>query len=161
MEQKTTTCPACGAPIKYTEDEETLRCGYCDADLRVVRKDGEELFEIISQPEPQKEVLSHPVIPQASATSETTGASAPSFFTEPPQSEPFRPEQPIPAPPDFTGAGQTGAQVYPPAQATTPRGGVPSWLWIVLGVIGGLCLLCACLAVVMAVLFNYSTVNSF
>lgn len=156
MEQKTTTCPACGAPLKYTEDQETLRCGYCDADLRIVRQDGDETFEVISQPEPQKEVLSQPVVPLQPPTAETTEAGTPSFFTEPARPEPFTPEQPVPAPPDFTGAGASGAQVYPPAQPPAARSGAPTWLWVVLGVVGVLCLLCACLAVVAVVIFNYS-----
>lgn len=162
MEQKTTTCPACGAPLSYTEDQETLRCGYCDADLKIVREDGEETFQVIAQPEPQKEVLSHPVIPPEPVVSaEAPEAFTPSFFTEPQRSEPFAPQQPVPAPPDFTAAADTGAQIYPPVQPVATRGGTPTWVWIVLGVVGVLCLVCACLAVAAVFLFSYSGNGTF
>lgn len=163
MEQKTIACPACGAPLKYSGELETMRCGYCDADLKVVRVDDEVSFQVLSQPEPQKEVLKNPVIPQGSLTvDEGTAAvyqapvsETPSFFTEPQRSEPFTPGSPIPAPPTYSAAGETGAQVYPPAAAA--RSGAPTWLWVVLGVIGVSCLLCACLAVAAVFLFNVSS----
>lgn len=170
MEQKTIACPACGAPLKYSDEQDTMRCGYCDADLKIVRTDEDVTFEVIAQPEPQKEVLNKPVIPQEPPMVDTAnasvygtteagapGSSAPSFFAEPQRSEPFTPDRPIPAPPAFSEAGVSGAQVYPPAAQA--RSGAPTWLWVVLGVVGGLCLLCACLAVAGVLLFNATGVT--
>ena len=171
MEQKTIACPACGAPLKYSDEQETLRCGYCDADLKIVRTDDTTSFEVIAQPEPQKEVLNKPVLPHEPPMVDTANASAydtpqpdapstssaPSFFTEPQRSEPFTPDRPIPAPPAFSAAGDSGAQVYPPAAPA--RSGAPTWLWVILGVVGGLCLLCACMAVAAVVLLNATGVT--
>lgn len=162
MEQKTIDCPACGAPLEVSDQLEALRCGYCDADLKIIRVDDKVTFEVLSQPEPQKEVLDRPVIPvepsvfdQPAAVYDLPPVEQPAFFTEPQRSEPFTPEPSIPVPPPFTGP-TPGAQVYQPAAPA--KTGAPTWLWIVLGIVGVVCLFCACLAVLAVFFFNVSGV---
>jgi hypothetical protein len=68
-----TICPACGAPIVYSGEADEIRCPFCDAELQVVQEDGREVFRILSQPDPQKEVLSRPVEPANDVTNQPGG----------------------------------------------------------------------------------------
>ncbi len=56
-----TICPACGAPLTYNGTADEIRCPFCDTELQVIHDNAQEHFRILSQPGPQKEVLSRPV----------------------------------------------------------------------------------------------------
>jgi hypothetical protein len=55
-----TTCPACGAPVEYSEQQDMIRCGFCGAEFRINNEPDQPPYQILSQPDPQKEVLSQP-----------------------------------------------------------------------------------------------------
>lgn len=165
-----TICPACGAPLEYAGEESVIRCGFCETDLSVSKENDQIRFQVLAQPEPQKEVLSQPVIPvepeqaldaaspDVTPPDVTPEGDVPIFvFGEPvrePVQESFASQ---PTPPgnsvDFTGASASARPVTP-VEVSAPRASSSSnkWIWIVLAVVGGLCLLCACLAIA-AVLF--------
>lgn len=171
-----TICPSCGAPIFDEGNQDVIRCGFCGSELSVHREDDSVRFEILSTPEPQSEVLSEPVTPvdpgysgesgaidvpftSSTAPYETgTGSGTGASFSPPPVSDnPFFDTTPPPPMASSPGWDAPGAQVYPPAQPAAPRQGSSlKWLWIVLAVVLGLCLLCACLAIGGILLFNFN-----
>lgn len=147
-----TVCPACGAPLEYEGENENITCGFCSADIAVIKEDDEIRFKVVGQPEPQKEVLSHVVGPVPPApeqagipVEERTASDFPTFFSS-------SPSGPAASPSGFE--NPPGAQVYQPAR---PAGSSSTkWIWIVVGVLLGLCVLCACLAGAAVLLFNAS-----
>ncbi len=56
-----TSCPACGAPLEFSGQQDDVSCTFCGAALHISQEDGQAHFRVISQPGPQKEVLSQPV----------------------------------------------------------------------------------------------------
>lgn len=167
-----TICPACGAPLEYSGPEDVVSCGFCNTELRVVREDDQMYFQVLSQPGPQKEVLSTPVdLPVAQPPLEGP------VVGEPPTAEPIEqgavifglPEEQATVrsapefsatPPAYTPPPEPsiGAQVYQPsAQTSVPAqssGSSRNWILIALGIVGGVCLLCLCIGVVLALVFN-------
>lgn len=172
-----TDCPACGAPVTYSGDKAVVNCTFCGAELKIIEEDGQTRFQVLSQPSPQHEVLSKPVEPAggqgrsmiydaseggagASGGADSPGGTAQSgtpaddssfgFFSE---------DDAAPGAAESGAVGRAGANVYetpsysaagqPPAQA---RGGQNRWISIVLAVLLGACLLCACAAGAFAVL---------
>src|SRR5512133_1568580 len=144
-----TICPACGAPIEYNGQEDQIRCPFCDTELKVVEEGDTTRFQVLSQPEPQKEVLSQPVEAPGRPDMETTfanfsmGESVPTTAS----SGAFGTE--VPLPPASAGSFYTpsvGASVSTPA--TTGRSGVGRWVAIGAIALLALCALCACLGFV-------------
>lgn len=147
-----TFCPACGAPLEYTGPKDIVNCGFCNTELRVIRENGEVHFRVLSQPEPQKEVLSNLVEPlvetpvpgaeifdlpgeHKAAFGGPTIVSNGSSFTPPP-------------------GMSEGAQVYQPVSQSSNK--TRNWILIAVGIILGVCLLCACTGVVLLLVFNAS-----
>lgn len=137
-----TQCPACGAPLETSGDTGDVRCQFCGA-LVHVNRDGDQV--------------------SFSVTSQGSGPS------QPVAEQNFGMESPtMPEPPDAGGALVYGSEPAPtpPAEGyAAPAGPIPpapyavdsvppprpanrNWIWIVVAIVAGLCLLCACSAVV-------------
>lgn len=157
-----TNCPACGAPIEYSENQEVVVCSFCNTEIKVLEDGDSNRFQVLSQPEPQREVLSKPVEPASGGDfagaflsgevpAETGGTNSEPFDLGTPGQDVFSP--PIQEPVAFG-----NAQVYAPAApARTSLGGLPKWAVIVIAVVAGLCLLCVCAAGASLLIFRSST----
>ncbi len=55
-----TICPACGAPLMIPDNQDSMRCTFCGTELHISEEDGQAHFQVLSQPQPQKEALSRP-----------------------------------------------------------------------------------------------------
>lgn len=154
-----TICPACGAPLVITSQEQDVHCTFCGADLHIDGEGGQAAFRVVNQPEPQKETLSKPVEGHGDVTtgarvyaksgmgagSATEGEgpvrTAMGYNSTDPS---FQPE-----------VVSSGAAVYPASPERKGLSGANRWFVIGGAALLGLFLLCACLAVVvMAVLRN-------
>lgn len=51
------TCPACGAAIEISGDQEQIRCDYCGIELRIDEGQGEVKLRLSPQPETQQDGL--------------------------------------------------------------------------------------------------------
>lgn len=155
-----TDCPACGAPLVYTGQQDVVRCEFCGAEISVTGETGHEDFHIIAQPDPQKEVLSKPLegVEYAAVYEDQT---EPEAFVEPalgfedmPVNQSI-PEERFSGETIYPGSGsETPAftqPVVPPASTGT---GTNRWLMIGLAVILGLCAVCACSAAAITLLFR-------
>lgn len=149
-----TICPACGAPIEYNGQGDQIRCPFCDTELKVVEEGDTTRFQVLSQPGPQKEVLSQPVDAPGRPDMETTFANF-SMDENAPTAGSSGTE--VPLPPASEGAFYTppvGASVSTPG-TSTGRSGVGRWVAIGAIALLALCGLCACLGfVAFAVMRN-------
>jgi len=148
-----TTCPACGAPLEYAGEQDVVVCGFCNTEIQVVQDGEGPRFQVLSQPEPQKEVLSRPVNPiiEGDMSGDALSGEVPADFTTETfglgtsSQEPFTPPPPVSSPPFEGTITSGGAQVFTPGEpARSSFGGLPKWAVIVIAVVAGLCLLCAC-----------------
>ena len=144
-----TICPACGAPLEYTGEQDQVRCNFCSTLLQVTEVEGQQHFAVLEQPAPQKEVLSNPVDAAAPAA-EADPADAPALGFEdfsPGAAVYPAPESLSDANQSVTFAGEAAPPAYTPVQrppASTNRN-----LWLIIGgvvVVLLLCLFLACLA---------------
>lgn len=143
-----TYCPACGAPLEFSGNEDTVHCSFCGAGLHIIQQDDQTSIQVVSQPLPQKEVLSNPVV----ASTEPTGSADESAGEEPvvgwgdvPQSTfPSSGDTVTPAPPAYT----TGTPVAP-VRSNTQR-----WVLITLAAVAGVCVTCACLSGIVLAVFR-------
>jgi hypothetical protein len=138
-----TNCPACGAPLEYSGNQDVVICGFCGAKLEVQEEADQARFQILEKPAPQSEILAQPVSPKVVRDAEDVKFD----FGNPVAFEPDQPES-------------SGAQVYagsvptPPVYSQVSGPSLPArptnWgRWIAIGavVLVGLCALCACAAV--------------
>jgi hypothetical protein len=168
-----TICPACGAPIQYEGHQDEVHCTFCGADLQVIREDGQERFQVLGQPGPQKEVLSNPVevpgdvsqggaaiyniddtvtpAPIGNGASIYPDNSQPTFQANP-APDPWSSGLPAGASPSF----ETPASYTPisGAPATPARTGINRWIIIAVAALAGLCVLCACLGLVAMAVYR-------
>jgi hypothetical protein len=138
-----TRCPACGAPLVFSGTSNVVRCGFCGTDLKMTEKDGHTHFRVLSQPEPQKEVLDQPVemIDDFSGGVQAYPAVDPGSSAV---GEPF-PSQPM----------SSGAVVYPVEGGAQglPRRTISRWVWVAIAMLVGLGLFCICaIMVVLAII---------
>lgn len=173
-----TICPACGAPLEYAGEESVIRCGFCETDLSVIKENDAIRFQVLAQPEPQKEVLSQPVIPvepeqAADAASPdvtppdaTPAGEVPIFVFGEPVREPVQKSFASQSTPqgnsvDFTGASASARPatpvevIAPPASSSSKK-----WIWIVLAVVAGLCLLCALVGIAAVLILTVAASGS-
>jgi hypothetical protein len=186
-----TRCPACGAPLSAAEQQDVVICDFCNTAIRVIREDDEERFEVLSQPEPQKDVLSQPVdplvedvlfgesVPADEPVPASEGTEAPvegmaSFWQSAPEElsateelsasssgDTFFAPPPPVAPAPFSET-TGGAQIFPPPSTpTTGLGGLPRWAIIVIAVVAVLCLVCVCGVAALFALFMNSGTTTF
>jgi hypothetical protein len=127
-----TKCPACGAPLVYSGNQEVIHCTFCGTDLRVAEEDGQPHFQVLAQPEPQKEILDQPV---EGAGSQPGGAQ---IYPASPPATPFQ-ETPMPFQPVLGGAA-----VYPINDQPAARKSVNRWIWVAIAMLVGLAIVCAC-----------------
>lgn len=141
-----TNCPACGAPLVYSGDQDEVVCGFCGAKVKV-EEEAEQAahFQVLDKPAPQSELLSQLVEPKIEPQSDEIQFK----FGEPVTFDPLQPESSgaqifaeSPAPPF--------AQVSSAAQPAKPANW-GRWVAIGAGVLVLLCSVCACVAVAIAI----------
>lgn len=180
-----TPCPACGAPLEYTGDGETIRCHFCGTEFQVTEEDARPRFEVRNQPEPQKEVLQKGVtrvddsltgdgedaLPSAPAQPVGRAGiypSEPDIYQQAYQADLNMPEPARQQTVDtnrWSGV-ETPAQVPAPPLVGTPAGtsvmrgpgSVGRWIAIGVAVVLILCLACVCVA---GLVFMAQNGNSF
>jgi hypothetical protein len=144
-----TRCPACGAQLDYTGTEDVVRCNFCGTLLSVIDQDGERRFSVLSQPEPQSEVLAE----RASEEIEAELAEIPEVVSVEPgfasssteaDVDPFFPESGVPVPPVY--AANTPDTTPPAYVSASPSQSKRSW-WLIGGIslLIVLLLMCACM----------------
>jgi len=147
------TCPACGAEFEHPDDQATVYCDFCGTELRLFEEDGVNQLRVVSQPEPQKDILTEqahrqlseepdaqpegkPVAPgyasSGSAMADPGAWSDPAVLPETPVTADTIPEVPL---------FQTGSQ--PVSVAGTGKTG--RWIAIGVAVFIVLCILLACI----------------
>lgn len=174
-------CPACGAPLEFSETDTTVQCGFCSAEFKIDREDDQINFHVISQPEPQRQVLDQaaenleqetaedlaatmpgtvrraegePVAAQfATAASEDSDPGALVFDT--PNPEPSEQADTIPESPAHY---QVENPAYTPSTAQT-GGNRNRGIMIGVSIFVVACLACAC--VTGAILVSQGTLNGF
>ena len=155
-----TNCPACGAPLEYSGNQDVVTCGFCGAKLEVQEDEsGQTRFRVLEKPELQQDVLSNPI----GSVDITSGEPVRPDFVD--AGEPVAPGYISSVPDDatFEAASPTniGATIYPggttasetPAhyqvgnEAQTARPAGPGrWIAIGAAVFVAVCLMCACAA---------------
>ena len=163
-----TNCPACGAPLEYSGNQDVVTCGFCGAKLEVQEdENGQTSFLVLEKPAPQQDVLSNPI----GSVDITTGE--PVEFANIAAGEPVAPGYISSVPDDATveAASPTniGASIYPggttasetPAhyqvanEAQTARPAGPGrWIAIGAAVFVAICIMCACVAGAFIALSN-------
>jgi hypothetical protein len=165
-----TTCPACGAPLLYAGEQDVVVCGFCNTEIKVVSEGDDVRFRVLSQPEPQKDVLSqvyNPIIegelpsepPAVAVNAEPFGlqdSGAETFGMGPSSQEPFFTPPPVSSQPYQQPVVDAGAQVFPANPPARSMGGLPRWAVIAIAVLAGLCLLCVCAGAAAALIFRSS-----
>jgi uncharacterized Zn finger protein (UPF0148 family) len=161
----TTTCPACGAPLEYTDDHEVVHCIFCETDIEVFEEDGETRFRVVALPEETSEELSRraqrelgdiPTQPDAGDEPVAPGyISAGAADSDP---DVYSPEAVLPQVPVMTEPipevqahyTQRSDDFPPPApSAPAARSNRNRWIGIGLAVFIVVCISCACLVAVL------------
>lgn len=164
-----TICPACGAPVEYSEQQDMIRCGFCGAEFRINSEPDQPPYQILSQPGPQKEVLSQPAanlagepFEEASTVSSTdidahaetdTHVDTGSLFDQTSMGQTAYDStssqgaaQSYANPPDaFPSIPYNSAASASPTTSTNSGSGVARWVIIGIAVVLGLCVACSCL----------------
>lgn len=164
-----TTCPACGAPVDYDHSGQTVRCDFCGADVRIEESEDTLRAQVVLKP-PQEDITE---AGQAALreTIEERSALNDALYNPPLE----RPSDPFSIPPTQAG----GAEVYTipeqqpvqepvlhgtvlhsdgtPVVPTSSGSSATRWIIITVAVVVGVCLMCACLGVL--VLMNYSVIG--
>jgi len=138
-----TRCPACGAPLVFSGNQDAVRCTFCGTDLKIVEENGQAQFRVLSQPEPQKEILDQPVESARIMPGELLDDPGIPPVVAGVADESF-PAQPV----------STGAAAYPVHQEPAVSKGVSRWVWVGIALLVGLVVLCACV-VMAAILFLF------
>ncbi len=153
-----TSCPACGAPLVFSGQQDEVSCTFCGAALHISQEDGQAHFRVISQPGPQKEVLSQPV--ETAVPIEPDGTAEVYQALEEADEQAHEAQaRTAPEPAnwsllDSTPAANPGqAAVYSTPTARSSSG-ASRWIIIAFSIIMGLILTCACLGFVGFALFR-------
>ncbi len=136
-----THCPACGAPLVYSGNQDVVRCTFCGTDLKVTREDDQVRFQVLAQPELQKAALDQPV------EGAGTGPGGAQVYPEAPAANAYV-EEPLPPQP-----ASGGAAIYQVPVGPVGKRGVNRWVWLAIAILLGLGLVCVCaILAVLAVL---------
>lgn len=161
-------CPACGAPLEFSETDTTVKCGFCSAEFRIDRQDDQVNFHVSSQPEPQRRVLNQAAENLEQEAAEDLAAAmmgtarraegepaAPHFATavaedsqpgalvfDSPNPEPSQQADTVP---ESTAHYQVENPAYTPSGAQTGENR-NRWILIAVSVLVVTCLACACVA---------------
>jgi len=141
-----TNCPACGAPLEYSGDQDEVVCGFCGAKVKVEEESEQAArFQVLDKPAPQSELLSQPVEPKIEPQPDEIKFS----FGEPVSYDPSQPDS-VGAQVYAGSAAQPVAQVSSVGQPAKPTNW-GRWVAIGAGVLILLCGLCACVIAAIAI----------
>jgi hypothetical protein len=154
----TTSCPACGAPLEYTDDHEVVHCTFCETDIEVFEEDGETRFRVVALPEETSEEMSRraqrelgDVPSEPDAGDEPVAPGYASFGTMDSDPDVYTPESVLPEVPVMTEpipevqAHYTLRQDEPPPPLPAAKSNRNRWIGIGLAVFLVACIMCACL----------------
>lgn len=141
-----TNCPACGAPLEYTEDQQEIVCSFCSTKIKVLGDGDGEQAQAAARQDTQREEYAVPVTPLEDADLSGEALSGGGVGETKAELFGLEPQPEGPAASSFQEPVSTfGEKVFTPAAShRQAAGGLPKWAVIVIAAVAGLCLLCTC-----------------